>query len=78
MTIPNWITRVEALSIHEKMLGLFGGGSGLRDQELLDSALARPQHRFAYEGSEIPELAASYAVGIVLNHPFIDGNKRTP
>ena len=68
---------MDALTIHEKMLALHGGGSGVRDQGLLESALARPQHRFAYESSAVPELAASYAAGVVLNHPFIDGNKRT-
>jgi death-on-curing protein len=49
----------------------------MRDQGLLESALAKPQHRFFYESAALPELAASYAAGVVLNHPFVDGNKRT-
>ena len=67
----------DAIAIHEKMIALHGGGSGLRDQGLLESALAKPKHRHAYESPSLAVLAAAYAAGVVLNHPFIDGNKRT-
>jgi death-on-curing protein len=77
MIEPIWMDLVDALAIHEKMLAQHGGGSGVRDQGLLESALAKPQHRYFYESAALPQLAASYAAGVVLNHPFIDGNKRT-
>jgi death-on-curing protein len=60
------------------MIAEFGGSAGLRDTGLLDSALARPQHLHQYEDcTELPRLAAAYAAGIIRNHPFVDGNKRT-
>ncbi len=59
------------------MLSQHGGLAGVRDEGLLLSALAKPQNRFAYGSTSFPEMAASYAAGIVLNHPFLDGNKRT-
>ena len=62
------------LALHGRLLVLHGGAGGMRDQNLLQSALARPRLRQAY--ADIPELAAAYATGIVRNHPFIDGNKR--
>lgn len=66
---------VEAL--HRESVARFGGGDGLRDLGLLESALARPQNRHAYEdGVTVFALAADYCLGIVRNHPFIDGNKR--
>lgn len=77
MTEPVWVTEEDCLSFHDKLLARFGGAAGVRDQGLLASALARPLHRFAYENSSLFELAATYAHGIVKNHPFIDGNKRT-
>ena len=58
-------------------ISVHGGGSGIRDQGLLESALARPLNLYEYENPTIFELAASYTSGIVKNHPFIDGNKRT-
>lgn len=58
------------------MLLLFGGEPGVRDEGLLESALAAPQQRHAYEASDIPTLAASYAYALSRNHPFLDGNKR--
>jgi death-on-curing protein len=64
--------------LHDRSLTLHGGSPGLRDEGLLESALARPENRFAYEGlDDIIALAATYAVAISSNHPFIDGNKRT-
>jgi death-on-curing protein len=77
MKVPVWLDRTDALAIHEMMLAQYGGLAGVRDEGLLESALAKPQNRFAYTKPSLPELAASYAVGVVLNHPFLDGNKRT-
>ena len=77
-TEPKWLTDRIVRAVHNRMLAEFGGLSGLRDEGLLESALARPQHRFHYdEAVTLSELAASYCFGIVRNHPFIDGNKRT-
>ncbi len=73
----SWIAIVEILAIHEKLLALFGGSSGIRDINLLESALDRPKNLVNYEKPDIFEIAAIYADGIVNNHPFIDGNKRT-
>lgn len=77
MNEPVWVTEEDCLSFHDKLLARFGGGSGVRDKGLLLSALARPQHVFAYEKPSLFDLAAAYAHGIVKNHPFIDGNKRS-
>ena len=74
-----WIDRSLALSIHERQLAEHGGGIGVRDETLLESALARPRQLFAY-GNPPPDLAAlaaSLAYGLARNHPFVDGNKRT-
>lgn len=74
-----WITRTLALAIHDRQLAEHGGGSGVRDEALLDSALARPQQRHAYgePPPDLADLAASLAYGLARNHPFVDGNKRT-
>lgn len=69
-----------ALAIHERQLAEHGGGSGVRDEGMLESALARPQQKYAYGGNEadlVTLAAAYYAFGLARNHPFIDGNKRT-
>ena len=74
-----WIERALALAIHERQLAEHGGGIGVRDEALLESALARPQQLWAY-GDPPPDLAAlaaSLAFGLARNHPFVDGNKRT-
>ncbi len=71
-----WVGIGSALAAHREQLSLFGGGDGIRDSGLLESALARPQHLASYGDPDIAELAASYAYGIAKNHPFIDGNKR--
>ena len=71
-----WLTSDLVKAIHVKQLRLFGGPPGIRDEGALESALGRPMNRRAYEGAELPELAAAYAFGIARNHPFIDGNKR--
>jgi death-on-curing protein len=74
-----WISRALTLAIHERQLAEHGGGSGVRDETLLESALARPQQLFAYGDPppDIADLAASLAFGLARNHPFVDGNKRT-
>ena len=75
---PLWIEERDVLAIHDRLLALHGGASGVRDQGLLQSALARPRQHHAYADSpSIVEMAALYTAGIVRNHPFIDGNKRT-
>jgi death-on-curing protein len=72
-----WLTRDLVLAIHDEQLREHGGGEGVRDEGLLESALARPLNRAAYGGPDLAELAAAYAFDIARNHPFIDGNKRT-
>ena len=74
-----WIERALALAIHERQLSEHGGGEGVRDESLLQSALARPQQLFAYGDPppDFADLAASLAYGLARNHPFVDGNKRT-
>lgn len=77
MTEPRWISRAALLILHEEDLAEHGGRPGIRDDGLLDSALARPMNLFAYSGIDDPiRLAACYAFGIAKNHPFADGNKR--
>jgi len=78
VTAPIWIETPEAVALHERLLAIDGGAAGVRDQALLESALARPRQRVACaERASIVELAAAYTAGVVKNHPFIDGNKRT-
>lgn len=78
MKEPVWLDEGDALVLHDRLLALFGGASGLRDASLLASALDRPHQQFAYGGHpSIVQLAALYTVAIVSNHPFVDGNKRT-
>lgn len=71
------MTRELALMLHDRLLAEHGGAPGLRDQGLLDSALARPRQLLAYGDPDVCALAAAYAAGLVRNHPFVDGNKRT-
>ena len=74
---PIWIEQEAVVALHDRSLALHGGPSGIRDEGLLVSAMQRPLNRFFYEGeSSIAVLAATYAVGIASNHPFVDGNKR--
>jgi len=77
MKEPYWLTRDECLALHDMMLAQYGGCSGIRDEGLLESALARPQQLHHYGSPNLAEMAAAYAAGIVKNHPFLDGNKRT-
>lgn len=79
MSEPVWITKKIALALHRRQLAEHGGGDGIRDVGMLESALARPQQSYAY-GDPPPDicaLSAAYAFGIAKNHPFVDGNKRT-
>ncbi|KMO15969.1 type II toxin-antitoxin system death-on-curing family toxin [Methylobacterium platani] len=76
MAGPVWIERDIVLAIHADQIAEHGGLPGLRDQALLDSALARPRQRAAYGAADLHDLGAAYAFGIARNHPFFDGNKR--
>jgi death-on-curing protein len=74
---PRWISKEALLLLHAESLAEHGGLEGLRDEGLLDSALARPQNLYVYdESTDLAQFAASYGVGIARNHPFADGNKR--
>ena len=75
MTEPLWLEERDALVLHDRLLALHGGAAGVRDDTLLQSALARPQQIHAYaDAPDRLDLAAAYTAGIVRNHPFIDGN----
>lgn len=74
---PVWIEARDVLVIHDRLLAAHGGAPGLRNEGLLQSALARPRQHHAYADSvDVVEMAALYTAGIVRNHPFVDGNKR--
>lgn len=78
MKEPVWIEERDALALHERLLALHGGTAGIRDATLLSSGLAHPRQRFAYaDAVDTIGLASAYTTGIVRNHPFMDGNKRT-
>lgn len=77
MNDPRWISREEVEKIHELMIEIGGGADGIRDPDLLESALGSPRNHHAYGESDIFQLAAGYAESISRNHPFVDGNKRT-
>ena len=72
-----WVAENAVYAIHDEQIAEHGGLAGVRDKELLLSALARPQQLEAYGNPDIADLAAAYALGIARNHPFLDGNKRT-
>ena len=79
MSEPLWMNLADAIVAHDLELAAHGGATGIRDQGMLESALARPQNQWAYaeKRPHLTELAAAYAFGISSNHPFVDGNKRT-
>ena len=78
MKEPVWIDERDALALHDRLIALHGGPAGLRDEGLLKSALASARQHFAYaESPDMIAMATAYTVGIVRNHPFMDGNKRT-
>jgi death-on-curing protein len=72
-----WVDHAVAIAAHEEQLAEHGGATGVRDADMLESAMARPLNLVAYGEPDAAELAASYAYGIARNHPFADGNKRT-
>ena len=71
-----WIDKRLLLLLHDESLSMHGGASGMRDEGLLDSALAPPLNIVAYGEPDVADLAAAYGFGLAKNHPFIDGNKR--
>ena len=71
-----WISKQALLLLHSESLAEHGGGDGLRDEGLLDSALVRPLNLLAYGEPDFTDLAASYGLGLAKNHPFVDGHKR--
>lgn len=74
---PNWISKKALLLLHAESLASFGGAGGMRDEGLLDSALARPEDLYAYQPDcTLADLAAAYAFGLTKNHALVDGNKR--
>lgn len=74
---PVWLEKDALIALHDRTLALHGGPAGIRDMGLLESALQRPVHRRLYENeTSLAALAATYAVGLGANHPFVDGNKR--
>lgn len=74
---PKWLDKRALLLLHEESLAMFGGARGMRDEGLLDSALARPVNQFLYEkAGSLAGLAAAYGFGIAKNHAVVDGNKR--
>lgn len=72
-----WVSLEVALAAHHEQIAEHGGGEGVRDSGMLESALVRPQNLAVYGKPDAAELAAAYAFGIARNHPFVDGNKRT-
>ncbi len=75
---PIWIEEIDVLTLHDRLLVFHGGAAGVRDDGLLKSALARARQLFAYgDHVDLIDMASAYTAGIVKNHPFLDGNKRT-
>lgn len=72
-----WLRPDVIVAIHDEQIAEHGGRLGIRDTGLLASALARPENKIAYQLPSVFDLAAAYASGVIKNHPFIDGNKRT-
>lgn len=78
MSEPKWLLDDFVIAVHNMLLAEHGGPSGVRDKKMLESALARPLNKYNYEpDTSVCELAAAYSYGIAMNHPFVDGNKRT-
>lgn len=77
MTRPKWLPEWLVYEVHDNQIAEHGGASGVREAGLLESALARPLNAFAYGVEDILDLAALYPAGVLKNHPFVDGNKRT-
>ena len=77
MTEWKWIDKAILLAVHDRQIAEHGGGQGIRDEGLLESAINRPVNLAGYGQPAAADLAAAYAFGIARNHPFVDGNKRT-
>ena len=74
---PRWLRRLVVDEAHFQQIRAHGGSHGIRDENALEAALARPRHRWSYSpGVGLPELAAAYAFGLLMDHPYADGNKR--
>ena len=73
---PVWLLQAAVIAMHDRQLAEHGGGEGVRDIGLLESALLRPVNKFSYGERDVFKLAAAYAYGLARNHPFVDGNKR--
>lgn len=71
-----WVAEATIYNAHDRLLALHGGSSGIRDQEAIESALARPRNLAVYGKPDAADLAAAYAFGLIKNHGFVDGNKR--
>ncbi|MFT3729051.1 MAG: type II toxin-antitoxin system death-on-curing family toxin [Terricaulis sp.] len=76
-TEPKWLEVQAVMVMHDEQLAEHGGATGVRDLGLLESALARPRNAWSYGQNDMIALSALYAAGIMRNHPFVDGNKRT-
>lgn len=76
MSEPIWLSAELVIAFHDEQLREFGGPAGIRDRGMLESALGRPQNKWAYGETDMPALAAAYAFEIARKHPFVDGNKR--
>lgn len=76
MAEPLWLRKELVLALHRRLLVEHGGAEGLRDEGLLESALARPRQRHSYDEADLVTLAATYGFGLIKNHAFVDGNKR--
>jgi death-on-curing protein len=72
-----WLDHAVMLAVHDEQLAEHGGGAGVRDMGMFESAMGRPRHLAVYDKPDVAELAAAYGFGIARNHPFVDGNKRT-
>lgn len=73
---PDWFEADIVNALHDRQLAEHGGQSGIRDEGMLASALARPQQLWSYKNPDLFDLAAAYGFGLIKNHPFLDGNKR--
>ncbi len=74
---PSWLTLADVVYLHDRLIKTYGGGLGVRDTGLLESALERPRNLLAYGNPDMFALVAAYAYGLCKNHAFVDGNKRT-
>jgi death-on-curing protein len=77
MKKPVWVEKSVIMAVHRLLLAEHGGSPGIRDEGLLESALARPRQLYSYGSADLLALAAGYAAGMAQNHPFVDGDKRS-